>query len=217
MKHSIKLLLSGTILMVAASCGTDPNDPGIEYAPDMYVSKGYEPYSQLADQKRSVMSESGKEWLINPDGKNMREPVKGTIARGQMDYVFPYAKTPEDYERAGAELRNPFEPTEEVLAEGKHVYEINCTPCHAADGNGQGTIVKDGKYPQVPAYKDRLPTINPGKAYFSITYGKNLMGSYASSLSPAERWKVIHYIYSLAGLTGGAPAAPAADSTASVK
>jgi len=43
------------------------------------------------------------------------------------------------------------------------------------------------------------------------------MGSYASSLSPAERWKVIHYIYSLAGLTGAAPAAATTDSTATTK
>ena len=33
-----------------------------------------------------------------------------------------------------------------------------------------------------------------GKMYHSITYGKNLMGSYASQLTPEQRWEVICYI-----------------------
>jgi hypothetical protein len=30
--------------------------------------------------------------------------------------------------------------------------------------------------------------------FYSITFGKNLMGSYASQLSPKQRWQVIRYI-----------------------
>ena len=59
------------------------NNPGLEYAPDMYDSKGYEPYNQIDSN------------LINPYGMNMREPVKGTIAQGQLDYFYPYANTNE--------------------------------------------------------------------------------------------------------------------------
>ncbi len=217
MKHTLKLFLAGLSVVAVSSCGRDANDPGIEYAPDMYVSKGYEPFTQLADVTRSITDENGKTWVINQDGKNMREPVKGTIARGQLDYVFPYAKTPEDYERAGAELKNPLAASEENLAEGKRLYEINCTPCHGANGKGDGTIVQDGKYPPPPSYdSDRIKTTAEGKMYFSITYGKNLMGSYASSLSPTERWQVIHYIRTLSGIAA-APAAAPADSTTAPK
>lgn len=212
MKHSIKLFLSGLAVVSISSCGRGPNDPGVEYAPDMYVSKGYEPFSQLEDQKRMVV-DNGKEYPINPDGKNMREPVNGTIARGQIDYYFPYAKTPEGYEAAGTELKNPLPASEENLAEGKRLYEVNCTPCHGAEGKGDGTIVQDGKYPPPPAYdSDRIKNTSEGKMYYSVTYGKNLMGSYASALSPKERWQVIHYIKTLSG-TAAAPAAATADST----
>ena len=53
--------------------------------------------------------------------------------------------------------------------------------------------------------------------FYSVTYGKNLMGSYAAQLDAKQRWMVISYIKSKQGKTqpAAAPAAaPAADSTA---
>ena len=176
--------------MMLASCGKAGGDnPGVEFAPNMYNSFAYEPLTQLDEEPNT----------INPHGMNMREPVKGTIARGQLDYaMYGMAKSNEIYEAASA-LKNPLAKNDYNLTEGKRLYNINCTPCHAEDGNGQCTIVQDGKYPRVPAYADRLPTINPGKAFYSITHGKNLMGAYGTVLSPEQRWQVIHYIYQLSG------------------
>ena len=175
-------------LMTACSAGGD--NPGTEYAPNMYVSFAYEPMSQLADKPNT----------INPYGMNMRLPVKGTIARGQIEYAtYGMAKSNDNYEVASA-WNNPLPKTAHNISEGKRLYNINCTPCHGEDGLGKGTIVADGKYPQVPAYGDRLPTINPGKAFYSITHGKNLMGAYGSVLTPAQRWQVVHYIYELSGV-----------------
>ena len=199
MRKSIYTLLavaSSTILMVGCSAGGD--NPGIEYAPNMYVSFAYEPMTQLATDDEG--SSNGNN-TINPYGMNMRLPVKGTIARGQIDYAtYSLPKTNESYEASSA-WKNPLKVTEYNLTEGKRLFNINCTPCHGEDGIGKGTIVADGKYPQVPAYSDRLPTINPGKAFYSITHGKNLMGGYGSALSPKQRWQVIHYIYNLSGVT----------------
>jgi mono/diheme cytochrome c family protein len=180
--------LAGLASLITA-CSAGGDNPGIEYAPNMYHSFAYEPLSQLAEEPNT----------INPHGMNMREPVKGTIARGQLDYAnYNVAKSNDNYEAASA-WKNPLPKTAYNLAEGERLYNINCTPCHAEDGNGEGTIVKDGKYPRVPAYSDRLPTINAGKAFYSITHGKNLMGAYGTVLSPTQRWQVIHYIYELSG------------------
>ena len=199
MKKSIYTLLAvaaSTVLMVGCSAGGD--NPGVEYAPNMYVSFAYEPMSQLTTDDASNPNGSN---TINPHGLNMRLPVKGTIARGQLDYAtYNLPKSNESYDLSSG-WKNPLTATEYNLTEGKRLYNINCTPCHAEDGNGKGTIVADGKYPQVPTYGDRLPTINPGKAFYSITHGKNLMGSYGSALSPTQRWQVVHYIYNLSGVT----------------
>jgi mono/diheme cytochrome c family protein len=155
----------------------------------MYNSVGYEPVTQLADKPNT----------INPYGMNMREPVKGTIARGQIDFAtYGMEKSNENYEKSSA-WTNPLPKNAHNLADGKRLYNINCTPCHGEDGLGKGSIVADGKFPQVPAYGDRLPTINPGKAFYSISHGKNLMGAYGSVLTPNQRWQVIHYIYELSG------------------
>ena len=41
-----------------------------------------------------------------------------------------------------------------------------------------------------------------------------MMGGYGYSLNVTERWQVIHYIKSLAGIKGEADSAPIADATA---
>jgi mono/diheme cytochrome c family protein len=186
--YTLFALAGMAALFTACTAGGD--NPGVEYAANMYNSNAYEPMTQLEEKPNT----------INPNGMNMREPVKGTIARGQQDYAtYSMPKTNEAYE-ASSSLSNPLPKSAHNLAEGKRLFNINCTPCHGEDGLGKGTIVADGKYPQVPAYGDRLPTINPGKAFYTITHGKNLMGSYGSVLTPMQRWQVVHYIYELSGV-----------------
>lgn len=182
-KISIAILVSSSIA-IFASCSAGGDNPGMEYAPNMYHSFAYEPLTQEADKPNT----------INANGMNMRLPAVNTIARGQLDYAtYNLPKTAEGYEAASS-LTNPAPATKYNLAEGKRLFNINCTPCHGEDGQGNGTIVADGKYPKVPAYAERLPTINDGKAFYSIKYGRNLMGAYGTVLSPSQIWQVIHYI-----------------------
>lgn len=200
------LLAAASSAVVMTGCSAGGDNPGTEYAPNMYVSFAYEPMSQLATDNADEVNGNN---TINPHGMNMRLPVKGTIARGQLEYTtYNLEKGNEAYE-ASSSLKNPLPASEYNLAEGKRLYNINCTPCHAEDGLGKGTIVADGKFPQVPAYGDRLPTITPGKAFHSITHGKNLMGAYGSVLTPKQRWQVVHYIYELGGINK--PAAASAE------
>jgi hypothetical protein len=55
-----------------------------------------------------------------------------------------------------------------------------------------------------------------GQMFYSVAYGKNLMGSYASQLSRKQRWMVIKYIKDKQ-LEGNAAAAPAAADTTAKK
>ncbi|HSR37300.1 MAG TPA: cytochrome c, partial [Phnomibacter sp.] len=71
------------------------------------------------------------------------------------------------------------------------------------------TLVGDAKY----------EAMTDGTMYYSITYGRNLMGSYASQLTPKQRWDIIYYIKAKQGKNAGpaaavAATAPVADSTA---
>lgn len=165
----------------------DPNDPGYVYAPDMYYSVPYEPLSQ---------NEDGGGNKYNKFGMTMREPVKGTIARGKLDYVYPYPNTPEGYEMA-AQLKNPLKPTEENILKGKQLYETYCDHCHGKTGSSEGPVMASGKFPKPHFGKfnsDYIRNLPDGKKFHTITYGKNLMGSHASQVSPHERWLIILYI-----------------------
>ncbi|GIV33559.1 MAG: cytochrome c [Chitinophagales bacterium] len=204
-----RLHIIGIVLLAGiwSSCGKDPRKPGRIYMPDMTYSQAYETYAPNPNFK---------------DGQTARMPVEGTIPRGALppevlpegahkSYLFKkyYSPHPDDYERAGVELSNPLPLTDEVLAEGKRIYTTYCQVCHGEKGDGQGSIVTSGAYPPVNPYSTLLKDKPEGKMFYSITYGRNLMGSYASQLTPDERWKVIYYIQKLSGM-GRFAASPAA-------
>jgi len=185
-----------TIAASVSSCNDDPKHPGYEYMPDMYRSPSYETNSGNGLFKDSLTN---------------RLPVSGTIPRGTTYMPYPYPNTPEGYEAAGKDLKNPLPKSEENLAEGKYLYENYCMHCHGEQGMADGKIIQNGKFPPPPSYSGPLKDLVEGKMFHSITYGKNLMGSHASQLNQTERWKVIMYVQTLQKL-GNASAAPA-DST----
>ncbi len=198
--HKLNKFLAIAFLATALfSCKSRNENTGIEYAPDMYVSKGYEPYSQT------------RHMAFNANGMTMRLPAVGSIARGQLDYIYTYPDSPEGYEASAANL-NPVEKTEVNVLEGKKLYDVYCWSCHGKDGKNDGPVITEGKFAKPPFANYQTPYIQglaDGKIFHVITYGKNMMGSHAHMLTPSERWKVIHYVKSLS-LTG---ATVAPDST----
>ncbi|MFZ6051877.1 c-type cytochrome [Halocola ammonii] len=174
-------------VLVLASCTDDPNSPGVEYMPDMYRSPAIEAYVDYD----------------NPETQSAREPVEGTIefaseeeAKFQMPY--PYPNNTDGYEAAGAELKSPLPTKKEYIEEGQEIFTTFCIQCHGEGGEGDGSITMKagGKYPVVPSYQSRAG-LPDGKMYHTLTYGKGLMGSHASQLSPKERWIVIQYVRTL--------------------
>ena len=132
--------------------------------------------------------------------EEMRIPVAGTLPR---DYVpYPYKGKPEE---AGANLKNPFVPTMEVLKAGRSTFETYCAVCHGTTGLGNGSIVP--KFPRPPALvSEKVQSWSDGRIYHVITEGQNLMPSYASQISPEDRWAVIHYIRVLQKAANPSPA-----------
>jgi mono/diheme cytochrome c family protein len=135
-------------------------------------------------------------------------------------YIHDAAHWDEEYAKAATSIKDPLEYSQENKDAGKKLYSIHCVNCHGAAGNGQGNLVvledgSDGPYTAVPPdYKKRLPEIKDGNIFYSVSYGKGMMGGYGYSLSVKERWQVIHYIKSIAGIEGdatGAGVKPASD------
>jgi mono/diheme cytochrome c family protein len=193
---NLKLFTCGTfvVMLVAGftSCGKkDANSPGFEFMPDMYRSPSVENYGT---------------YIIGDDTLNSAMlPVKGTIARGYIPYVYP--NTVEGYEQAGLYLKNPLALTPQVEKDGEVLFGKFCIHCHGATGAGDGKVAAKLPGPP-PAYNGPLKNLPEGKIFHSITYGKNSMGNHASLLNTQERWTLVHYVQKLQG-----PKTVAVDST----
>lgn len=189
-KMNISLLFAIAFVAVATvSCNDIKRTPGSVYMPDMAYSRAYETYAD-----HSNLAEKG----INYNNL----PVAGTLARGK-EMPFPYAKDAVGDSTnyvASKSVVNPIDSlSAKDLAETERLYLINCGICHGAKLNGNGPLYKDGNGPYAAkpatlvgdAKYENMPA---GQMFYSVAYGKNLMGSYASQLSRHQRWMIIKYI-----------------------
>ncbi|WP_048921039.1 c-type cytochrome [Rufibacter radiotolerans] len=175
------ILFSSALL---ASCGSDNQDPGTEYAPDMYHPVSYEPLKQLEGNKNA----------INPGGMNMRVPAANTIARGKLGFYTHISK--DSAETAGVELKNPVARTSKNLEDGKVLYLRFCSPCHGETGQGDGLV--GAKFKGVPNYtQGRYATLPIGHIYHVIVNGRGRMMPHGTQVNPQERWKIAMYVQQL--------------------
>lgn len=190
------------------------NDPGTVYMPDMAYSRAVETYAD-----HSHLKDAG----INYDAT----PVAGTVKRGDIlgGFNLPMDKAGDTTNYiASKAIANPLPPlTATETIEAARLYKINCGICHGEKLDGNGPLYKggEGPYPAKPATlvgDAKYEAMPAGQMMYSLTYGKNLMGSYAAQLSTKQRWMIIHYIKSVQpGASKPAATAPAADSTKATK
>lgn len=125
------------------------------------------------------------------DGRSERPEVPGTVARGHVHIdKLMYEGT------INGKTANvfPFPITDKDLQRGQQRYNIYCSPCHGYDGSGRGIIVLRG-FQQPPSYHtDRLRKAPVGHFFDVITNGFGNMYSYASRVSPDDRWRIAAYI-----------------------
>lgn len=212
MKKPNNIIISALAIVSLSSCWwkAGVNNTGIEYAPDMYYSKGYEPMTQFSDSSK---------YRFNPYYMSMREPVKGSVAIGQMDYQYAFDNTPEGYEAAGTGLAMNISLNEKDQLEGERLFGIYCSVCHGTMGGNDGPVSTKQAVlkPSWANYQDKyIKELPIGKIYHVITYGKNNMGSYAYALTPKERWSVASYVKRLSMMDslGNVPAIQAISASA---
>jgi mono/diheme cytochrome c family protein len=128
------------------------------------------------------------------DGRAARPMVAGTVARGQLrldDHLYTG--------KVDGKLVTafPFPITRADLERGRERYNIYCTPCHDATGHGRGMIVLRG-FPPPPSYHiQRLREAPVGHFFDVITNGLGNMYSYATRVTPEDRWRIVAYIRAL--------------------
>lgn len=205
------LIITGFVAIGAGliSCGgAGGNDPGHAYMPDMYYSRAYETYGYNdVEGEFDSLKKRGIHYSALP--------VKGTIARGEM---LPHHLTDDSAGLlASVQMRSPLDTNaandKVAMKEAERLYLVNCGICHGPSLKGDGPLTYSGAYSPVPAdfTSAKIKELSDGHYFYVITFGIRTMGSYASQLTPEQRWWVIKYIRSK---QGAAKPAAKADSTA---
>lgn len=153
----------------------------------------------MYDQPRYEPLEASEFFL---DGKSARQPVAGTVARGQLWFHHAFFTG-----RRDAELVEEFPPdprtgkavalTEATLQRGRERFDIFCSACHGRTGYGDGMVVQRGFERPPSLHDDEVRAKPPGHYFEVITAGRRAMPSYAASISAKDRWAIIAYIRAL--------------------
>ena len=128
------------------------------------------------------------------DGRSERPVVPGAVAHGHLriDELLYTGKI-----NGVAANTFPFPITQQDLQRGRDRYNIYCSPCHDYTGSGQG-MIEQRAFQRPPSYHiDRLRQAPVGHFFAVMTNGYGAMYSYASRVSPEDRWRVAAYIRAL--------------------
>jgi mono/diheme cytochrome c family protein len=179
---------------VVTSCSDVKRKPGSIYMPDMAYSRAYESYATRDSSIFTAdMNNKGEKIFYN------NTPPAGTMKRGELA---PYSVVNDSVGYiASAEVKNPYDTikmSDKRMAEAGRLYNVNCGICHGEKAGGNGPIAAAGHVGGVANLTlDQYVKMTDGTMFHSITYGKGVMGSYASQVTRDQRWQIIKYIRTL--------------------
>jgi mono/diheme cytochrome c family protein len=128
------------------------------------------------------------------DHRSARPLVEDTVARGHLrldDARYTGKIDGNDIDQF------PIPIAKADIERGQNRFNVYCTPCHGRLGDGNGMVVLRG-YRQAASYHTEKLVKAPVGHYFDvITNGFGAMPSYASRVTPDDRWRVIAYIRAL--------------------
>ncbi len=161
---------------------------------------------EMADQPRYEPLEAS---AFFEDGRSSRQPVEGTVARGQLELDAAFFTGKEGGEvvtelparaLAGRSMA-------ELLERGQERFGVFCSHCHGKVGGGiggsdqmrelVGMVVKRG-FPAPPTYhQPRLRDAAVGHFFDVITGGFGRMPAHGYLIPPVDRWAIVAYIRAL--------------------
>lgn len=129
------------------------------------------------------------------DGRSMRPIEPGTVASGTVQYQDDFFTTGLVEGQEVDAL--PFPITREVLDRGQQQYNVYCSPCHGLSGYGNGMVARRGGTPPANYHSDYIRTKPISHYYVVMTNGYRNMYSYASKITPEDRWAIAAYVRAL--------------------
>ncbi len=137
------------------------------------------------------------------DGASSRLFPAGTVAQtvGFRDNT-TYKDDPYNTGKVGTGTNfvevNPVPVTAELVRRGQDRFNIYCQPCHGAQADAVGGIVKKLGATTVANLQDaRIVKMPDGEIFNTISNGKNTMMPYAGNVPVADRWAIVAYVRAL--------------------
>lgn len=171
------------IAFALASCGSRRTPP-IQIFPDMKDQPKYLP-------------QSGSPFFA--DGRELRRPVPGTVARGFVKEDDTFYTGIE----AGAYVANPLPIARETLNRGQERFNIYCAPCHGQTGSGQGIVALRASWIAVNLGDQRIREMRDGELFDTISHGKRTMPGYRFQINEHDRWAIVAYVRALERAASG--------------
>lgn len=170
------------IVSVAGLRGGLSRKPPIEVFPDM-------------DRQPKLRPQTTTKFGAFADGQSSRLHVPGTVSREAARELDGF-QTGKNADGSWVDAM-PVKVSAELVSRGRERYNIYCTPCHGASGDGNGVTTKFGMANVAKLHDERLIKMADGEIYNTIANGKNLMLPYGDKLDPQDRWAVVAYVRTL--------------------
>lgn len=181
-KNLIQLAFLIIVSLFVSAClqGSPSDKPAIHLNPNMDDQQRYD-----AQEKSPFFA----------DGRAMRTPIEGTVARGEFyeDEAYALGKN----ERGDYIDLIPVLLDEKIMMRGQERYNIYCAPCHSMSGDGKGIVVKRGFLPPPSFHQDNVRDFKDGYIYDVITNGVRNMPDYKKQIPIADRWAIVGYVRAL--------------------
>lgn len=179
----LRLLVPGLLALSLTACtrGSTSSRPPIHPNPNMDLQPKY-------------MAQAESQFFY--DGATMREPVAGTVARGELKAD---SALYEGKDATGAFVTsNPLAGRDRLEERGHDRYAIFCQPCHAESGNGRGMLFERAGVQSGDLVRDeRIVALPDGQLFDVITNGVGLMSGYRYPIPPEDRWAIVAYLRQL--------------------
>jgi len=169
--------------------------PRIHLVPDM-------------DNQGRYKRQQANAWFA--DGRAMRPPVAGTVARGQLRDDDHYYRGlagdgfAAELPPAVAQTLRAAEDGPALLRRGQQRFGVFCSPCHGLDGYGDGIVAQRAARLQQgtwvpPSSLHAEPALSrpPGHLFNTITNGIRTMPAYGPQIPVEDRWAIVTYIGAL--------------------
>ena len=93
---------------------------------------------------------------------------------------------------------NPLKGDAGATAEGKKIYDANCSICHGMKGMGDGVAAAGLSKPPSNHSSAAVQKLTDGAIFWKITEGNSPMPAYKAVYSETQRWQLVNYIRTLA-------------------